>query len=166
MTSLASHPIASPTLGPRPSRFGRASEWSLADWLVGTTSVMLAIGSAGFFVVSYVISIQSPDYFQNAALSRIPPKLDQIQTGSVGDPPDAMPAPVVVRVPEPTASDYQIVMIFQDEALLATRDELVRVKVGSVVPGLGAIQSIDGSSLGGTVAADKATLRSATAPGS
>lgn len=167
MTSLASSSLgheAGRASIPGAGLFRRVEgEWSLADWIVGATSVALAIGSASFFAVSYVISIQSPDYFQQAALARIPPKLDQIQTGSV-DAASAMPAQEIVRDREPVPTDYQIVMIFQDEALLATRQELMRVKVGSVVPGLGTIQAIDGTSLGGTVTADKATLKSVSAP--
>ena len=140
-------------------------DWTVADWIVGSTSVLLAISSAGFFTVSYVISVRSPGYFQEAALANMPPKLDQMQTGTV-EAADAMPAPRIVRVRDPQPSDYQIVMVFQDEALLATRNELMRVKVGSVVPGLGTIQSISGGTQGGTVTAEKATLQSATSTAS
>ncbi|WP_279480007.1 hypothetical protein [Aureimonas sp. SK2] len=142
------------------------SDWTLADWTIALCSVCLAIGSTSFFTWSYTVSIQSPDYFQQAALARMPPKLDLIETGSVGEAAhaEAMPAPTIVRDREPVPTDYQIVMIFQDEALLATRDELVRVKVGSTVPGLGTVKAIEGTSLGGTVTADKATLRSANTP--
>ncbi len=141
-------------------------DWSMVDWAIALSSVTLAVSSAGFFSWSYVVSRESPDYFQQAAIARMAPKLDQIETGSVGETvqTDAMPAPTIVRDRQPTPSDYQIVMIFQDEALLATREELMRVKVGSVVPGLGTIQAIEGGSLGGAVTADKATLRSVGAP--
>lgn len=141
-------------------------DWSMVDWVIALSSVTLAITSASFFSWSYVVSVESPDYFQQAAIARMAPKLDQIETGSVGEAvqTDAMPAPTIVRDREPMPSDYQIVMIFRDEALLATREELVRVKVGSVVPGLGTVQAIEGGSLGGTVTADKATLRSVSAP--
>lgn len=142
------------------SRLSR-EDWSAADWVVGSLSVILAIGSLGFFTASYIISVRSPGYFQDAALASMPPKLDRTTTGSV-EAGDAMPAQTVVRLRQPTPSDYQIVMVFQGEALLATRDELVRVRVGSVVPGLGEILSIEGSSLGGTVKAAEATLTSAT----
>ncbi|MBB3948946.1 hypothetical protein [Aureimonas jatrophae] len=138
----------------------RTENWSGADWVVGLLSVILAMGSLGFFTVSYVISVRSPGYFQEAALSAMPPKLDQTLTGSV-EAGDAMPAQTVVRVRQPVPSDYQIVMVFQGEALLATRDELVRVRVGTVVPGLGEILSIEGTSTGGTVKAADATLTSA-----
>ncbi|WP_062203962.1 hypothetical protein [Aureimonas sp. AU12] len=135
-------------------------EWSVADWVVGLTSVALALGSASFFTVSYVISVRSPDFFQQAAIANMPEKLDAIATGSVNTD-GAIPAPQVVRSRALMPGDYQIVMVFQNEALLATRDELMRVKVGSVLPGLGTIRTIAGSSLkGGTVIADNATLNS------
>ncbi|WP_019996981.1 hypothetical protein [Aureimonas ureilytica] len=135
-----------------------SAEWTLADWLVGTASVTLAVASASFFCWSFAVSLQSPDYFQQAALANMPPKLDQIQTGSI-DTSNAMPAPEIVRLREPTPEDYQIVMVFRNEALLATRDELVRVKVGSVVPGLGSIRTIDAEAGSPTVVAENATLR-------
>ncbi len=140
-------------------------EWSVADWCIALSSVTLAISSASFFSWSYVISVRTPDYFQQAALARMTPKLDAIETGSVSEEiqTDAMPAQAIVRDRAPTPGDYQIVMIFKDEAMLATREELVRVKVGSTVPGLGTVQAIEGTALGGTVKADMATLRSASA---
>jgi hypothetical protein len=139
-----------------------SEEWSVADWVVGSASVLLALASAGFFGWSFAVSMQSPDYFQQAALANMPPKLDQIETGSI-DVANAMPVPQIVRISEPTAADYQIVMVFKNEALLATRNELMRVKVGSVVPGLGAIRTIDTEAEGPTVVAENATLRGTTA---
>jgi len=139
------------------------SEWSVADWMIGIASVTLALGSASFFGVSYAISVSSPDFFQNAAIANIPPKLDRTETGSI-DTGSAMPAPQIVRSRALQPSDYQIVMVFRDEALLATRDELVRVKVGSMVPGLGVIRTIDAASAGSTVVADLATLRGVAPP--
>ena len=147
----------------RPIRLARfADDWSMADWVVGSGSVLLALASASFFTWSFVVSIQSPDYFQDAALANMPPKLDRIETGSL-DTANAMPAPQIVRLREPTADDYQIVMVFKGEALLATRNELMRVKVGSVVPGLGSIRSITTEGANPTVVAENATLRSAPA---
>lgn len=138
---------------------GRFSEeWTLADWVVGTASIVLAVASASFFCWSFAVSLQSPDYFQQAALANMPPKLDQIQTGSI-DEANAMPAPQIVRSHELTPADYQIVMVFRNEALLATRNELMRVKVGSVVPGLGSIRTIDLEGGSPTVVAENATLR-------
>ncbi len=73
--------------------------------------------------------------------------------------PGPMPSPsVVARV---AAEDYQIVSIFGDEAIVATRSNLVRLKVGSTAPGLGTVTAIEaGSGGGGTVIATDATLRS------
>lgn len=139
-----------------------ADDWSVADWVVGSGSVLLALASAGFFTWSFVVSIRSPDYFQEAALANMPPKTDKIETGSL-DMASAMPAPQIVRLREPTADDYQIVMVFKDEALLATRNELMRVKVGSVVPGLGSIRSITSGPSSPVIVAENATLRSAPA---
>jgi hypothetical protein len=141
---------------------GFSEDWSAADWIVGSSSVLLALASAGFFGWSFAVSLQSPDYFQKVALANMPPKLDQIQTGSI-DMANAMPVPRIVRLNEPTAADYQIVMVFKNEALLATRNELMRVKVGSIVPGLGAIRTIDTEAGSPTVVAENATLRGATA---
>ncbi len=133
---------------------------------IASASVCLAVCSTAFFSWSYAVSIESPDYFQQAALARMPPKIDQIETGSVSMLGNAMPAPNILRDRAPVPSDYQIVMIYRDEALLATQDELMRVKVGSVVPGLGTVKAIEGTALGGSVSADEATLRSAGQPGS
>ncbi len=135
-------------------------EWSLSDWIVGGTSIVLALASAGFFTVSYVISIRSPGYFQDAALASLQPRLDPLTTGSLPALGDAMPGQRILRG-DLRASDYQIVMVFGDEALLATGSELLRVKVGSVLPGLGTISAIAPEAGGGTVTGDLAVLRSA-----
>ncbi|RIY02151.1 hypothetical protein D3218_07615 [Aureimonas flava] len=159
--SLARKPLSARTFLKHVDR-----DWSATDWVIALSSVTLAVASAGFFSWSYAVSLETPDYFQQAALARMSPKLDPIETGSVGEAAhaDAMPAPTIVRDHTPTPSDYQIVMIFQDEALLATRQELMRVKVGSVVPGLGTVQAIEGGTSGGSVTAEKATLRSIATP--
>lgn len=78
-------------------------------------------------------------------------------------------APVVPSGPLPVAvagsltrkaADYQIISVFDGEAILATEDTLVRVKAGSLAPGLGTITSIEASpSGGGSVVGTKATLR-------
>ncbi|WP_156421367.1 hypothetical protein [Aureimonas sp. AU40] len=139
-----------------------SDEWTAADWIVGSASVLLAIASAGFFGWSFVVSMKSPDYFQQAALANMPPKLDRIETGSI-DVANAMPVPQIVRLSEPTPADYQIVMVFNNEALLATRNELMRVKVGSIVPGLGLVRTIDTEAGSPTVVAENATLHGAPA---
>lgn len=134
--------------------------WKLTDWIVGTASVLLALGSASFFTVSYVISIKDPSYFENQLLASLPPKLDPIMTGTVaGAPSDAMPAQTIVRDYEPSPSDYQIVMLFEDEALLTLRQELMRVKPGSTLPGLGKVLAIEPRADGGLVKTEVATLQ-------
>lgn len=145
-------PTAAPSRRPRlPVRFDQG--WTLSDWVVGTTSVMLAVASAGFFATSYVISVRSPDYFQEAVLAGIPPRLDPITTGSVALD-GALPAEGVRR-----AEDYQVVMVFDGEALLAAGNDLVRVRVGSVLPGIGTVAAIEPNAAGGTVRGDLATLQ-------
>ena len=137
-------------------------DWSLSDWIVGTVSVVLALASASFFTVSYVISINAPGYFQDAALAALEDRLDPITTGST--PPSlegAMPGQTIRRG-DLRASDYQIVMVFGGEALLAAGDELMRVKVGSVLPGIGTIASIQPTPSGGTVTGDLAVLQGAS----
>lgn len=74
-----------------------------------------------------------------------------------------VPMPVVTLASAAAAkpADYQIVSIFKGEALLATRDNLVRVKVGSSAPGIGTVTAIQtGDNGGGTVIGTDATLRS------
>ncbi len=164
MTDIASLDLAEPepTTRRRRASFSRFSnDWTLADWVVGTASILLAAISASFFCWSYVVSIRSPDYFREAALANMPPKLDPIQTGSI-DTANAMPAPEIVRLRDPAPEDYQIVMVYGGEALLATRNELMRVKVGSNVPGLGVIREIGGAQ-GASVVGETATLRTAAA---
>ncbi|WP_188907628.1 hypothetical protein [Aureimonas endophytica] len=57
-------------------------------------------------------------------------------------------------------ADYAIVSIFENEAILATRLKLVRIKVGSVVTGLGTITAIEAGDNGlGTVTGTDATLK-------
>lgn len=72
-----------------------------------------------------------------------------------------VPMPVASVAPATEAGDYQIVSIFQDEAILATHNNLVRLKVGSTVPGLGTVKQIEvGANGGGAVIGTDATLRS------
>ncbi|BDA85907.1 hypothetical protein Sa4125_34490 [Aureimonas sp. SA4125] len=120
------------------------------------------MASLGFFVSAYSISLSDPDYFSQRILSTMrPTNIDPMTTGTIIEAgKDAMPAPKIVRVRPPVAADYQIVMVFDNEAILATAEELVRVKVGSRVPGLGDIIKIDTTETGGTVVASEATLRS------
>lgn len=122
----------------------------------------LCAASLGFFLVAYTISMHDPDYFNRRLLASMrPTDVDPIITGAVETASgEAMPVPTVVRSVPLAAADYQIVMVFQDEAILATAKELWRVKVGSDVPGLGTVLAIDATDTGGTVKATEATLRS------
>lgn len=140
----------------RPRRFAGALSF---DFLLLAS---LSAASIGFFASAYSISLQDPGYFSRQQISSFQPSnIDPITTGAIDTPgADPIPAPRVVRATPPVAADYQIVMVFEDEAILATRAELVRVKVGSVVPGLGTILKIDPSDTGGTVKASEAILRS------
>ncbi|WP_062236511.1 hypothetical protein [Aureimonas sp. N4] len=60
----------------------------------------------------------------------------------------------------PQADAYPIVCIFDGEAFFATPNNLVRVVVGAVVPGLGTITSVEAfPNGGGTVVGTEAVLR-------
>ncbi len=75
---------------------------------------------------------------------------------------EGIPVPMpVAGIAKASASDYQIVSIFEDEAIVATRNNLVRLKVGSSAPGIGVVTDIQaGANGGGTVVGTDATLRS------
>ena len=123
----------------------------------------LCAASLGFFLVAYSISMHDPDYFNRRLLASMRPSdVDPIITGAVeqGGGGASMPAPLIVRAEPLSPADFQIVMVFQEEAILATAKELWRVKVGSEVPGLGTVLQIDATATGGTVKATEATLRS------
>jgi len=75
----------------------------------------------------------------------------------------AIPVPMPVAVLEeraPTkAADYQIVSIYGDEAILAVGSNLLRVKAGSLAPGLGTVTAIEPrADGGGSVIGTDATL--------
>lgn len=128
----------------------------------------ICAASIGFFAIAYTISVNDPDYFSRRLLASLPnSEIDPMITGAIaaataaGDG-GAMPVPRIVRDKPLVPQDFQIVMVFEDEAILSTGRELFRVKVGSVVPGLGAITGIEATDGGGTVVAAQATLRSVT----
>ncbi|MCQ8781813.1 flagellar basal body-associated FliL family protein [Mangrovibrevibacter kandeliae] len=78
-----------------------------------------------------------------------------------GAPPIPVPMPVAtVADAAAEAGDYQIVSLFDDEAILATRDTLVRLKVGSQAPGLGTVTAIHPNAAGGgTLTTTQAVLK-------
>ncbi|MBB3934648.1 MULTISPECIES: hypothetical protein [Aureimonas] len=71
-----------------------------------------------------------------------------------------VPMPVASKPQAIKADAYSIVSVFEGEAFLATPNDLVRVVVGAVVPGLGTITSVETfPNGGGTVAGTEAVLR-------
>ena len=71
-----------------------------------------------------------------------------------------VPMPVASKPQALKADAYSIVSVFDGEAFLATPNDLVRVVVGAVVPGLGTITSVEAfPNGGGTVAGTEAVLR-------
>ncbi|MCD1645137.1 hypothetical protein [Aurantimonas coralicida] len=71
-----------------------------------------------------------------------------------------VPMPVADQPNEVRASEYSIVSVFEGEAFLATPNNLVRVIVGTIVPGLGTITSVESfPNGGGAVAGTEAVLR-------
>ncbi|MEF2550836.1 hypothetical protein VQ042_05565 [Aurantimonas sp. A2-1-M11] len=128
--------------------------------LLGGTLFVLSIL---FFGAVNAISSLDPGYFDRLLLSAMrSDEIDPIETGSTdkegGTGVPAMPVSAVVRTKPLTPEDFQIIMVFQSEAHLASPDELWRVRVGSQVPGLGKILAIESGSNGGTVKTENATL--------
>ena len=125
--------------------------------------VALVFLSIGFFSSVTSISLFDPGYFDRQLISAVDDGVDPIQTGSTEKaPPDGMaaiPVPQFTHTPELKPADFQIVMIYGNEAHLATLDALWYVRVGSKLPGLGTILSIEPDADGGTVKAEHATLR-------
>ncbi|KAB0679882.1 hypothetical protein [Aureimonas leprariae] len=147
---------------PRPDRLRPLAGPTLMDKLFMGA---LCTASVSFCVFAVVTSVNDPDYFSRKLIASFQrANVDPIVTGTVAAPAAdvALPVPAIVRHKEPSPSDYQIVMVYGDEAILATDDELLRAKVGTVLPGLGAITAIVPNATGGTVSAEKAVLTSGT----
>lgn len=130
----------------------------------------MCCASLSFLAFALMTSIEDPDYFSNRLISslRRADDLDPINTGTVGPAElrtrTSLPVAEIARAQPLKPNDYQIVMVFEDEAVLATNDELMRVKVGSVLPGLGMVKEIVPSPAGGgMVSTEHATLK-AVAP--
>ena len=86
-----------------------------------------------------------------------------VETVEAGPPPIPVPMPVelVASTAQLQASDYQIVSIFRNEAIVATRDNLVRLKIGSSAPGIGTVTALQASDNGGgAIIGTDATLKS------
>ena len=73
--------------------------------------------------------------------------------------PVPMPVATVADAQPPSASDYEIVSIYEGEAILAAGANLIRVKVGSVAPAIGTVLEVTQSGAGGAVVGTEATLR-------
>lgn len=143
--------------------------WTRMDWMFASLVGLLAIGSTGFFTATYSVLQRDPDYFFQRLVASFDTGLDRIETGTVAadgegeagasEGSSAMPVPSVHRGTALQPGDYEIVMIFADEAFLATARELMRAKVGSILPGLGALVSIDAQA--SEVRFENATLKTA-----
>ncbi|KQT45158.1 hypothetical protein ASG43_12760 [Aureimonas sp. Leaf454] len=161
-TSMSFAAVLADTEANSPRRRIAARSWLTFERVFIASTCSLSIG---FLVFAYTVSTNDPDYFTRRILSSMRPVgLDPIETGTISTSPaeggDPMPGPRIVRDRPLEPGDYQIVMVFEREAILATPNELMRVKVGSVLPGLGAVTGIEASDAGGVVSTTQATLRS------
>lgn len=149
-------------LPPRRERLTMASESSLFDRLF---MPVVSCASLSFCVFAVITSLNDPEYYSQKLISSLlKADVDPIRTGTTSlsnTDPDSLPVPSIQRGQPLTPGDYQIVMVFEGEAILATNDELMRVKVGSVLPGLGEVRQIVADGAGGTIGAEYATLKSA-----
>ncbi|MCE7026462.1 hypothetical protein [Jiella avicenniae] len=139
-----------------------------SDRIVKALSLCLFVLSTSFFSVVTAISYMYPGYFDRLLMERMAEaEIDPIAVGSTSKAEDdgeasdvaALPVPVQVRPWALKPQDFSIVMVFGDEAHLASPGELWHVQVGSTVPGLGRILAIEASRDGGTVKAENATLK-------
>ncbi|MBP0616658.1 hypothetical protein [Jiella mangrovi] len=147
----------------------RLSAANNSDRAVKALSLCLFMLSTGFFAAVTVISYTNPGYFDRLLMQRMAETdIDPIAVGSTAKSEDgdgeaekvaAIPVPELVRPWTLKPQDFTIVMVYGDEAHLASPGELWRVEVGSVVPGLGRILAIEASKDGGIVKAEKATLK-------
>ena len=133
------------------------------DFLIKAAVFALVVLSIGFFSSVASISFVDPGYFDRLLLSAMDNGIDPIQTGATEKAASSgiapIPVPHFTRVPALRPTDFQIVMVYGEEAHLATLNALWYVRVGSKVPGLGAILSIEPGPDGGTVKAENATLQ-------
>lgn len=153
-------PTASPSVQPKsPAAFSLGG----TDPVLKVAAALLVCGSLGFLATVLRISHLDPGYFDRLLTADLGTNLDPMITGATKKDTGlaAMPVPRIVRARELEPNEFKVVMIFQDEALLATKSELFHIKVGSVVPGLGEILAINAVGRGGTIKASKALLQSA-----
>lgn len=124
--------------------------------------------SCGFFAWVASTVAEDPTFFERQLIAGMrSSNVDPIVTGSTTAAPvdetgPSIPVPSVVRAGEVSPSDYSIVALFETEAVVAAGDELWRVKVGSTLPGLGAVLAIEAGEGGqGRVRTEKAVLSAA-----
>ncbi len=116
---------------------------------------------AGGALAFALVSAAGGTYLLTQASSHAPGRTAEAESPANEGIPVPMPVVSVASAAQAKPSDYQIVQIFKGEALLATRDNLVRVKVGSSAPGIGTVTDIQtGTNGGGAVIGTDATLRS------
>ncbi|WP_147307944.1 hypothetical protein [Fulvimarina endophytica] len=140
----------------------------VSDRVVRFLSWGVVVFSVGFFSVVTTISYLDPGFFDRLLIAGIEERrIDPIMVGSTSSHDkegeasvhvEPMPAPVVVRSRELTPQDFSIVMVFGDEAHLASPGELWRVKAGMIVPGLGKVLAVEENEGGGTIKTEKAVL--------
>lgn len=135
-----------------------------SDRLVKAIMLTTFFLSVSFFTAVTTISYFDPGFFDRQLIAAIKrTEIDPITVGATAKPTEAiiveaMPVPTLVRSQDLRPQDFSIVMVFGGEAHLASPGELWRVKVGSIVPGLGEILAIDESESGGTIKAENAVL--------
>ncbi|MER0237711.1 hypothetical protein [Fulvimarina sp. MAC8] len=135
-----------------------------SDRVVRIISLSVFSFSVAFFSIVSTISYIDPDFFERMLIADIERvSLDPMMVGSTSKSTDdiqvdAMPAQRVVRRHELQPQDFAIVMVFGEEAHLASPGELWRVKPGMIVPGLGKVLSIEETENGGTIKTEKAVL--------
>jgi len=162
-------PSTQANAGLKPRSAPTASEIEAAnnsDRVVKVLSFGLFLFSTTFFTAVTFISYTNPGYFDRLLIQKMAEvEIDPIAVGSTAKasseeaaPVEAIPVAKLVRPRELKPQDFSIVMVFGDEAHLASPGELWRVQVGSTVPGLGEILEIEPGENGGTVKAEKATL--------
>lgn len=145
---------------PAPVKRSRTKRLAIAG-----VALVAALGSGGYLAMPTVLAMMAPGA-QATAEAKAPSEagtIDLAASAAEGEGSEAaLPTALAVTklvMPMASASDYQIVSIFDGEAFLATSRSVIRVKVGSTAPGLGDILAIEASDTGGIVTGTLATLK-------
>ncbi|EAU40939.1 hypothetical protein FP2506_18664 [Fulvimarina pelagi HTCC2506] len=142
----------------------KGSEESGSDGIVRVISLSVFSLSVAFFSVVSTISYIDPDFFERMLIADIEGvSIDPLMVGSTSKASksievEPMPAQRVVRRHELQPQDFAIVMVFGEEAHLASPGELWRIRPGMIVPGLGKVLSIEETEDGGTIKTENAVL--------